>query len=68
MGGENIYNVLSLYPKQLVVILEMARFLVPFFLHLLLEVAVCKGRKKHQGWGIANGEESGKKAWRAWPA
>jgi len=67
MGGKDINDVLSLYPKQLVVILEMARFLVPFFLHLLLEVAVCKGRKKHQGWGIANGEEGGEKAWRTWP-
>ena len=66
-GGENINNVLSLYPKQLVVILEMARFLVPFFLHLLLKMAICKGREKDQRWGIANGEESGKKTWRAWP-
>jgi hypothetical protein len=39
LGGENVYNVLSLYPKQLVVILKMAGFLVTFLLHFLLEVA-----------------------------
>ena len=59
MGGKDVNNVLSLYPKQLVVILKVARFLVPFFLHLLLKMAVCKGGEKDQRWGIANGEEGG---------
>ncbi len=65
-GGENVYNVLGLYPKQLIVELKMVGFLVPFLLHLLLEVAVCEGGKEYQGWSVPNREEGCKKTWRTW--